>query len=539
VLTSLLLLFAAAPQAPDTVVVCPKEFVAALSPWLRHREAQGHTIEIVPNTKTPTQLRESIREIARSGKLRYVLLIGDADPRADHDSAFARACTPTHRAQAKVNVKWGSEPEIATDNWYADLDDDQTPELAIGRLTADNREELAVMVRKIIEYEQNADFGPWRRQVNFIAGVGGFGQLADSVLEGATKKFLTDGIPAAFQTSMTYGSWRSPFCPDPRRFHNATVERFNEGCLFWVYLGHGQRTLLDRIYVPGSAYHILDIDDVQKLDHGGRPPIAIFLSCYSGAFDGPHDCLGEELLRSGSGPVAVLSGSRVTMPYAMAILGNEMIRNYFSAHCDTLGEALLASKQKLAVAVEGDNNDPNSSSNRQLLDAVAKVISPDPGALDDERREHLLLFNLLGDPLLKLPHPGTVAIQLPENVYAGDSLQVSLQTELAGECTLDLVCRRDRLKETPPVREYYDGRDRILTAYDDVYQQANNGSWYSQRFQCQAGENQITFNVPADARGNCHVRAFVHGPKQYALGSVDVFIRKPLVAASVSELPKR
>src|SRR5687767_4681836 len=85
VLTSLLLMFAAAAEPPDTVVVCPKEFVAALSPWLQHREAQGHSIEIVPNTKTPVELRDSIRKIAQGGKLRFVLLVGDADPRAQQD----------------------------------------------------------------------------------------------------------------------------------------------------------------------------------------------------------------------------------------------------------------------------------------------------------------------------------------------------------------------------------------------------------------------------------------------------------------------
>jgi hypothetical protein len=216
-----------------------------------------------------------------------------------------------------------------------------------------------------------------------------------------------------------------------------------------------------------------------------------------------------------------------------------LIGNYFGARSETLGEALLASKQKLAAAVEGDNAGANSSSNRQLLDAVAKVISPDPGSLEAERREHLLLFNLLGDPLLKLPYPASVQIQVPENIYAGDAIEVSLKSDVAGDCIVDLVCRRDRLKETPPVREYYDGRDRILTTYDDVYQQANNGSWYTQRFRCEAGDCQIKFDVPAEARGNCHVRAFVQGTEKYALGSADVFVRKPLVAATVTELPRR
>lgn len=529
VLTTLVLLLAAAAEPPDTVVVCPKDFVAAMAPWLQHREAQGHRVEIVPNTKTPAELRATIRNLAKSGKLRYVLLVGDADPRAEQDATLARCCTPTHKAAAKVNIKWGSDPEIGTDNWYADLDDDLIPELAIGRLTADSRDELSLIVRKIIDYENNADFGTWRRQINFVAGVGGFGALADSILERATKKFLTEGIPSAYQTTMTYGSWRSPYCPDPRRFHEVTVDRFNEGCIFWVYIGHGERTFLDRIHVPGSAYHILDVDDVKKLDHRGNAPIAIFLSCYAGAFDGPRDCLGEELLRSAGGPVAVLCGSRVTMPYAMAVMGNELIGDYFGGRSETLGEAVLATKRKMMTPPD---DSPNGTFNRQLLEALAKTISPNPDELDDERREHLLLFNLLGDPLLRISHPAAVRMEVPQDVYAGGPMQISVTSDMAGECIVDLVCRRDRMKEAPPTREYYDGRDRILSAYNDTYRQANDGQWCVQTVKCEPGRFQVRFDVPSETRGNCHVRAFIRGARQYALGSADVFVRKPIAAHS-------
>lgn len=521
--TTVLLLMAALPEPPDTIVVCPKEFVAAMAPWLHHREGQGHRVEIVPPKKTPQELRQVIREAANRGKLKYVLLVGDADPQAQFSSVLARCCIPTHKAPAKVNVQWGSEPEIGTDNWYADLDDDWVPELAIGRLTADNREELSTMVAKIIEYEQSSDFGPWRRRINFVAGVGGFGQLADTVLETATKKFLTEGIPAGYQTSMTYGSWRSPFCPDPRKFHETAVSRLNEGCLFWVYIGHGQRTFLDRIHVPGNAYHILGVNDIPKINHQGRAPIAVFLSCYAGAFDGEKDCLGEELLRSRGGPVSVLCGSRVTMPYAMAIMGNELIGDYFNARSETLGEALLATKRNLATAGDTEQSDHN----RQLLDSVAKLMSPDPESLDDERREHLLLFNLLGDPLLRLPRAAPVSVAVPEGVVAGTQVNVTLDTPVGGECLVELVCRRDRTREQVPVREYYDGRDRILSTYEQTYQMANDSTWFQRTVQCAPGKFPVAIDVPYEARGNCHVRAYITGSKQWALGSADVFVRTP------------
>ena len=144
-----------------------------------------------------------------------------------------------------MNVQYGSDPEIATDNWYADLDDDRVPELAVGRLPCDSAAELSCLVQRIIDYETSRDFGPWRRQVHFVAGLGGFGAMADAVLEAAAKSLIGDGIPSAYATTMTYGSWQSPYCPDPRQFQQVTIERFNEGSLFWVYMGHGELRAVD------------------------------------------------------------------------------------------------------------------------------------------------------------------------------------------------------------------------------------------------------------------------------------------------------
>ena len=141
---------------------------------------------------------------------------------------------------AKVNVLFGSEPEIATDNTFADLDGDGLPELAIGRLPADSKAEVERFVARVIEYEQdNSPNQQWRRNVNFVAGVGGFGGVIDNVIEQTTKQIITDLVPCDCQTSMTFGCWRSPYCPDPRRFSETAIRRFNEGCLFWVYIGHG------------------------------------------------------------------------------------------------------------------------------------------------------------------------------------------------------------------------------------------------------------------------------------------------------------
>ena len=122
-----------------------------------------------------------------------------------------------------------------------------------------------MIVKKIIDYERSADFGPWRRRLNFVAGIGGFGLLADTAIESVARHFLTYGIPAGYQVSMTQASWRSPYCPDPRRFHQTTIERLNEGSSIWVYIGHGSEEQVDRVHVPGADYNILSAADVAEL----------------------------------------------------------------------------------------------------------------------------------------------------------------------------------------------------------------------------------------------------------------------------------
>ena len=82
---------------------------------------------------------------------------------------------PRGTVRAVVNVRFGSEPIICTDNVFADLNDDLVPELTVGRLSVDTALELRQVIQKILDYEKNPPVGPWRQRINLVAGVGGFG----------------------------------------------------------------------------------------------------------------------------------------------------------------------------------------------------------------------------------------------------------------------------------------------------------------------------------------------------------------------------
>ena len=511
--------------AVDTVVICPADFVPAMRPWVTHRQMQGHLVALRPSG-TASQIRASIRQAAKGGRLQYVLLVGDASRETDALNV------PTHLAKAHVNVRWGSEPEIATDNWYADLDDDDVPDLAIGRLPAANLMQLRTMLTKILAYETSTDHGEWRRRINLIAGVGGFGSLVDSVLELTTRKFLTDGVPDSYATHMTYGSWQSPYCPNPMRFHDSVIQRFNEGCLFWIYIGHGQRSYLDRVQVPGRTYHIFGKQDVAKLAPTHASPIAIFLACYTTAFDGPQDCLGEVMVRARNGPVAVLGGTRVTMPYGMAVLATGLMDQVFQQQRSTLGQVMLAAKRTLATPPPKTTNGAQATT-RQLLDALAGAFASSPQLLAAERREHLQLINLLGDPLLRIRQPRGIQITAPPMAQAGDITSLRIESEIAGTCSVELICRRGQLRNPAPARPTYVATPSALSLYDRTYEDANRQTWSRQQFTIPAGSFDVELPIPAAARGACQLRVYVTGKNAHALGIRNLFVKR-FVAANPS-----
>jgi hypothetical protein len=272
---------------------------------------------------------------------------------------------------------------------------------------------------------------------------------------------------------------------------------------------------LDRITVPSGEYSILSVDDVGKLNGAARPPIALMLSCYTGAFDAVEDCLAEQMLRAEGGPIAVLAGSRVTMPYGNAVLATELLRCCIQEPCPTLGEAMLRAKQKMVRPPHG------SGEARAMLDALAAALSPAPSKLAAERQEHVLLFNLLGDPMLRLRQPKPVDIAV-SGTEAGPLLEVRGKCPIDGLATVELAVPRDRLTFTPPARATYPEASDELARFQEVYRRANDQCLASCSAVVKQGQFQARVQVPQGANGPCHVRVFVEGKGDFALGAVEV-----------------
>lgn len=502
------------------VCVCPQSFQKAWQPWVDYRREQGYVISIVRPQVSAAGIREVIKDVSATQDLKAVVLLGDSPTFSRGKMGeFKPEHVPTFYSQAKVNVLFGSEPEIASDLPYGDLNDDGIIDVPVGRVPAIDKDQLAAYVRRVLQYEQGYQTVEGKRDIHFVAGVGGFGPAIDGVLTTVTRKFIRQGIPGSFRVTMTQASWQSPFCPDPFNFGQHTIDRLNDGGLFWIYMGHGLREQLDRIVVPNAQpISIMKQESLAGISIKGLPPVCIFLACYVGAFDSQQPCIGEQLVMHDKGPVAVYAASRVSMPYAMSVMGDGMLRQCFRLREENLGNVVVAAKQSLVAPQSADR-----TANRQLLDSLAGTLSPAPDLLKEECAEHALMFNLLGDPLLRLNYPGGVKLSCRPTVKNGEKLSVLFNAPVMGKAVLELAAERGVQRFDPLQREQF-SRD-LADAYDDEYRRANDAVWLSSSWELLAsGEVSRRLEIHGVKPGFQTVRLYLQGDKQVYIGSKRIYV---------------
>ena len=533
----------AADVTSSVILVRPKAWDNAVGEWVKYRERDYQVIK-VDSVSSAHNLQSAILDAAKRAKfpVAAVLLCGDIGITDEGKAGIARftPITPTFETETRVKLGPFTTPTLATDVFYGDLDGDECPDLAVGRLPAKTPEDLTRMLRRSIDYEQSQSFGPWRDRIHATAGVGGFGVLADTAIESVAKRLLADGIPDRFQLNMTHASLTSPYCPDPFSLTRTFIGKINEGGMFWVYIGHGNVDRLDDFVVGKQAIPICMKENVAQFDVQNGPPIALILACFTGAFDARVDCFAETLLANDKGPIAVIAGSRVTMPYGMSQLSTEMMEGCFREKIPTLGGILLNAKRKIwkqgdiaqtdeSAKAKSESVSPEQRQREKqqaLFQQMAKALSPEGHDLTEERREHVRLMNLLGDPLLRIRHPLEMKLDCDSELQSGQVFVVTGVAPQAGKLRLELVLTRDRLPEGIRTVSDFQGTDDQRKSMQETYVRATDLVLTKQEKEIPAGGFSVELSVPPECRGRCVVRAFVYGATEWASGSQRTNVRR-------------
>ena len=219
---------------------------------------------------------------------------------------------------------------FASDSYFADVDGDSGPKMAIGRLPAVTAEELETLIHKIIAYE-GAGTGPWEKNVLMVADDpdegGNFSVDSDS---------LVPFVPSGYNVKKIY--W--PLA----EAQNKLLDAINAGVLFMNYIGHSK--------TDGLAHDLLVCNDLacnlDALTNGAKLPVVIAMTCFMNDFADPfNDALGEMLVtKSGGGAIAVWGPTGLSLNEEAVVLDKKLFQAVFGDGKKVLGEAIRQALQE-------------------------------------------------------------------------------------------------------------------------------------------------------------------------------------------------
>ena len=333
----------AGADAPDYLVITHRTFVDALAPLVALRAQQGYTPALIDiediydefsfGQKTPQALKDFLTR-AQMGYARFVVLAGDAtsDPR-DYAGFGDADFVPI-----KLVDMDAVELESATDEWFADADEDGLPELAVGRLPMRTVEQAETMVTKLVTYAQAAA-GAWTKEVVL---------LADSDDPLWSFEVDTSQLRAVLPAGYTAHSVLAGAAGGTAAARTELLDLVGQGQLLVNYLGHGST------YVWGKHADLLTSADVTG---GWQPqaglPVVVAMNCLNGFFQGIYgeESLAETFLRAPQGAVAMWASSSITYASAQAGVNQEFVRLVVGGLTQTVGEAVVLAK---AVVTDRD-----------------------------------------------------------------------------------------------------------------------------------------------------------------------------------------
>lgn len=485
-------------------MVRPSAWDVELAPWVDLRQKQGWRVEVCEPPDEADELHQLLVRRAAAGT-QFAILVGDASPGVDD------AYCPTMRAPVSASLRFGGRPIAASDAALADGDGDGVPDLVVARWPFANRESIGRYVERVLAREATTPSGDWRGRIAVAAVPGGFGPLLDSVIENSARELLETCIPASRQLDVMFARPNGTACPDLNRIPEHVQGQFDRGCQFWLYVGHGAPDQLAPLHLRQGRFPVFERRHAAALPPGAERSIAVMLTCLAGDHAGKQECLAESMLAAPHGPVGVLAGSEVTMPYGMATFGYELTRSALEGDAATLGEAVYQAQCDLVA----DRDDAM----RRSLDAIYSAAGSSAVARSIERRDHALLFHLFGDPLIAVERPTTLEISSPAEVMAGNVIPLQCQCEFPGEARFELCLTRARFSQWKPAAEP-DGASTMERRDRDVVSVVTTAAPLG-------AVMEVALPVPEDASGEYLLRGLVLGGKQFAAGVAKIRVASP------------
>lgn len=317
-----------------SLIVTHGSFAAGLAPLVAAQQGSGLTVKVVDiedlyarysgGEPDPAAIRAYLKQAALRLGVRYVTLVGgDTYDYLDNLGVGSRSFIPTPYAASDELISF-----TPADALYGDLDGDNVPELAVGRLPARTLAELAGLLAKSDQLAAT----PGRA---VFAADGDERQRFSAISDGLAA-FLPPSWPAtrAYVDGLGVAGARQQL-----------LSAFDQGAALVSFTGHSGPTVWSFQGLFSSA-------DAASLGNAGMPALVVQWGCWNTYHVSPqYDTLAHRFLLAGDrGAASVVGSSTLSKTSSDELLGPALMSRLL-APGKRLGDALVEAKR--AVAQQG------------------------------------------------------------------------------------------------------------------------------------------------------------------------------------------
>ena len=407
------------------LLVTAPAFRKELTPLIEQRRAEGFKVMVLETTNVLTEeqiqqgdglpLQAYLKEHCGPGDgPNYLLLAGVTGTFGSTNDE--QITVPALRgAVGRMKGKPG-------DYGYSLPDKDGLPAQAVGRFPARTAAEVRGMVAKTLNLVLDQQPGSWRNRLVLLTGDTGGGPMADMMVEPALAARL-ERLDPSWNVHGIMSTSRSRYYLPGELAYDAALQALAEGELISVFMGHSSAS---GMWLTGNHFITRQDWGNVKIPHG--PGIFFTCGCFACQLRGRDgEGYGLTAMRNADGPAAVIgaSGESWAAPGQLALDG--LLRCCSKPPFPTrLADYWLSVQAGLA---KGEIEEMMFKLFDQFDGSQGKVSLP------VQRREHLEMWMLLGDPALSLPlMPSDILIDVPATISPGGTVTVkgSVAGRLAG-----------------------------------------------------------------------------------------------------------
>ena len=336
----------------DTIIVTPTEFRPAADRLAEWHEAHGRRTVIVDLQDVydefnagiaiaPQAIPNLLAWVSKNWQPpapAYLTLIGDGHYNMKGHNPEIYGTVPSWIPPYLVFADpWLGE--VAADMRYGDINGDDLPEVAVGRVTANTLAEAKVVVDKIVHYDETSRTAAWQHEALFVAdnpdSAGDFRTLSDQIIADylptdltVTRAYLPDSPATADEVAST------------KKVISDTVQ---SGVWLVQYTGHGNTFLW-------AAERLLQTQDIAGFKNSDRLPIFMVFNCKDGNFFYPQagrQSVAELMQRQeGGGAVAAISPSGDGITPHQQAFRKILMTVMFQENVREIGKALVLAKRR-------------------------------------------------------------------------------------------------------------------------------------------------------------------------------------------------